>query len=84
MAVCSLCAMSFSMQTTAIARSLSSGAVGSSASMTGGRLISPRAIETRCCVRHGSDEHGGVDYLRGANLAAFAKIAEAMLAQGVV
>ena len=36
------------------------------------------------CVRHGSDEHGGVDYLRGANLAAFAKIAEAMLAQGVV
>ena len=34
---------------TAIARSESSGAVGSSARITGGRLTRPRAIATRCC-----------------------------------
>ena len=34
---------------TASARSLSSGAVGSSARITGGRLASALAIETRCC-----------------------------------
>src|SRR3989338_5589916 len=34
---------------TASARSLSSGAVGSSARITGGRLASDRAIDTRCC-----------------------------------
>jgi hypothetical protein len=37
------------MRITASARSLSSGAVGSSARITGGRLASARAIDTRCC-----------------------------------
>jgi hypothetical protein len=31
------------------ARTLSSGAVGSSARITGGRLTRPRAMATRCC-----------------------------------
>jgi polyferredoxin len=37
------------MRITASARSLSSGAVGSSARITGGRLARARAIDTRCC-----------------------------------
>jgi glutamate dehydrogenase (NADP+) len=35
------------------------------------------------CVKHGSDGHY-VDYVKGANIAGFIKVAEAMLAQGLV
>jgi hypothetical protein len=48
-AVAKRLAMSFRIRTTASARWESRGAVGSSASMTGGRLTGPRAIATRCC-----------------------------------
>lgn len=36
------------------------------------------------CVKFGSDGNGYVDYVKGANIAGFVKVAEAMLAQGVV
>jgi glutamate dehydrogenase (NADP+) len=36
------------------------------------------------CVKYGSDAHGYVDYVKGANIAGFVKVADAMLAQGVV
>jgi len=36
------------------------------------------------CVKYGTDETGYVDYVRGANIAGFVKVADAMLAQGVV
>jgi len=36
------------------------------------------------CVEYGKDEDGYVDYVKGANIAGFVKIADAMLAQGVV
>jgi glutamate dehydrogenase (NADP+) len=36
------------------------------------------------CVRHGGGEDDHVNYLKGANLAGFSKVAEAMLAYGVV
>lgn len=36
------------------------------------------------CVEHGSGENGHVDYVRGANVAGFIKVANAMLAQGHV
>ncbi|MAP80559.1 MAG: NADP-specific glutamate dehydrogenase [Aequorivita sp.] len=36
------------------------------------------------CVQYGKDETGYVDYVKGANIAGFVKVAEAMLAQGVV
>lgn len=36
------------------------------------------------CVHFGQDKDGRIDYLRGANVAGFIKVAEAMLAQGVV
>ncbi len=36
------------------------------------------------CVKFGSDGSGYVDYVKGANIAGFVKVAEAMLAQGVV
>ena len=35
------------------------------------------------CVRHGSREDGSVNYVQGANIAGFVKVADAMLAQGV-
>ncbi|MCX7555730.1 NADP-specific glutamate dehydrogenase [Xanthomonadaceae bacterium JHOS43] len=35
------------------------------------------------CVRHGRREDGSVDYVRGANIGGFVKVADAMLAQGV-
>lgn len=36
------------------------------------------------CVKYGSDGKGYVDYVKGANIAGFVKVADAMLAQGVV
>lgn len=41
------------------------------------------AIHTSC-VQYGSDKSGFVDYVKGANIAGFVKVADAMLAQGVV
>lgn len=36
------------------------------------------------CVEYGKDEDGFVDYVKGANIAGFVKVADAMLAQGIV
>lgn len=36
------------------------------------------------CVAHGSEADGHVDYVRGANIAGFVKVADAMLAYGAV
>ncbi|MDA6071427.1 NADP-specific glutamate dehydrogenase [Flavobacterium sp. AC] len=36
------------------------------------------------CVKYGSDKSGYIDYVKGANIAGFVKVADAMLAQGVV
>ncbi len=36
------------------------------------------------CVKYGTDGDGYVDYVKGANIAGFVKVAEAMMAQGVV
>jgi glutamate dehydrogenase (NADP+) len=35
------------------------------------------------CVRHGTRDDGSVNYVQGANIAGFVKVADAMLAQGV-
>ncbi|WP_223789266.1 NADP-specific glutamate dehydrogenase [Marinicella meishanensis] len=37
----------------------------------------------RSCVIHGEQEDGRVDYIRGANIAGFVKVADAMLFQGL-
>ncbi|MCH4822592.1 NADP-specific glutamate dehydrogenase [Gramella lutea] len=36
------------------------------------------------CVEFGTEEDGFIDYVKGANIAGFVKVADAMLAQGVV
>lgn len=36
------------------------------------------------CVKHGKRPDGSVSYIDGANIAGFVKVAEAMLAQGVL
>ena len=36
------------------------------------------------CVTYGSNESGHVDYVKGANIAGFVKVADAMIDQGVV
>ncbi len=36
------------------------------------------------CVEYGENEDGSIDYIKGANIAGFVKVADAMLAQGVV
>ncbi|MEA1878743.1 MAG: glutamate dehydrogenase, partial [Bacteroidota bacterium] len=36
------------------------------------------------CVTHGSDDDGFVDYVKGANIAGFLKVANAMVDQGVI
>ncbi|WP_100613535.1 NADP-specific glutamate dehydrogenase [Confluentibacter citreus] len=36
------------------------------------------------CIKYGKDEDGYVDYVKGANIAGFVKVADAMLAQGIV
>ncbi len=41
------------------------------------------SIHTQC-VRYGKQEDGNINYVRGANVAGFMKVARAMMAQGVV
>ena len=36
------------------------------------------------CIKYGKKEDGYIDYVTGANIAGFVKVADAMLAQGVV
>jgi glutamate dehydrogenase (NADP+) len=36
------------------------------------------------CVRYGREEDGYINYMKGANIAGFLKVAKAMLAQGIV
>ncbi|WP_299213323.1 NADP-specific glutamate dehydrogenase [uncultured Aquimarina sp.] len=36
------------------------------------------------CLEYGTNEDGYVDYVKGANIAGFVKVADAMLAQGVI
>ena len=36
------------------------------------------------CVKYGTDENGHVDYVKGANIAGFVKVADAMIDQGFV
>ncbi|MFT6755252.1 MAG: glutamate dehydrogenase (NADP+) [Urechidicola sp.] len=36
------------------------------------------------CVQYGENKDGTIDYIKGANIAGFVKVADAMLAQGVV
>jgi glutamate dehydrogenase (NADP+) len=36
------------------------------------------------CLTYGTEDDGHVDYVRGANIAGFKKVADAMLAFGVV
>jgi glutamate dehydrogenase (NADP+) len=36
------------------------------------------------CVEHGTEEDGYVNYVKGANIAGFMKVANAMLDQGII
>ena len=36
------------------------------------------------CVKYGTEEDGYINYVKGANIASFIKIADAMMAQGLV
>ena len=36
------------------------------------------------CVEYGTESDGYVDYVKGANIAGFVKVADAMLSQGAV
>lgn len=36
------------------------------------------------CIKFGKKDDGYIDYVTGANIAGFVKVADAMLAQGVV
>ena len=36
------------------------------------------------CVEYGIQEDGYIDYVKGANIAGFVKVADAMLDQGIV
>jgi glutamate dehydrogenase (NADP+) len=36
------------------------------------------------CVKYGTNSDGYIDYVRGANIAGFVKVADAMLSQGAV
>jgi len=38
----------------------------------------------RTCVSHGTEEDGYINYVKGANIGGFIKVADAMLAQGLV
>jgi len=36
------------------------------------------------CVKYGTDEDGFINYVNGANIGGFVKVADSMLAQGIV
>ena len=36
------------------------------------------------CVKYGTNDDGSVNYMKGANIGGFVKVADAMLAQGLV
>ncbi|MBQ4211314.1 MAG: glutamate dehydrogenase, partial [Prevotella sp.] len=36
------------------------------------------------CVKYGTESDGYIDYVKGANIAGFMKVANAMMAQGIV
>jgi len=36
------------------------------------------------CEKFGTSDDGSIDYVKGANIAGFVKVADAMLAQGIV
>ena len=36
------------------------------------------------CVKHGREESGYINYVKGANIAGFLKVANAMLDQGII
>ena len=36
------------------------------------------------CVKYGTDADGYIDYVKGANIAGFVKVADSMIDQGVV
>ncbi|HCM04792.1 MAG TPA: NADP-specific glutamate dehydrogenase [Oceanospirillales bacterium] len=38
----------------------------------------------KACLRHGTRENGSINYVDGANIAGFVKVADAMLAQGII
>ena len=38
----------------------------------------------KACVKYGADDEGHVDYVKGANIAGFVKVADAMIDQGLV
>jgi glutamate dehydrogenase/leucine dehydrogenase len=48
------------------------------------RLKNIMANIHEACIKYGTDETGYTDYVKGANIAGFVKVADAMLAQGIV
>ena len=38
----------------------------------------------RSCADYGTESDGFINYVKGANIAGFVKVADAMLAQGIV
>lgn len=48
------------------------------------RLKNIMANIHEACVKYGTDKSGHTDYVKGANIAGFVKVADAMLAQGIV
>ena len=48
------------------------------------RLKNIMANIHQACVKYGTDAEGHTDYVKGANIAGFVKVADAMLAQGIV
>ncbi|MCD4676358.1 MAG: glutamate dehydrogenase, partial [Desulfobacula sp.] len=49
-----------------------------------GRLHEVMKSIHEACVKYGNDADGHVDYVKGANIAGFLKVANAMLDQGVI
>lgn len=49
-----------------------------------GRLQNIMRNIHRQCVEHGADASGAVDYVKGANIAGFVKVGDAMMAYGVI
>ncbi|MBR2617966.1 MAG: glutamate dehydrogenase, partial [Paludibacteraceae bacterium] len=70
--------------TSGLEMSQNSGRISWSREEVDAKLQSIMANIHENCVKYGTEEDGYINYVKGANIAGFMKVAKAMMAQGIV
>ena len=70
--------------TSGLEMSQNSGRISWSREEVDAKLQSIMANIHENCVKYGTEEDGYINYVKGANIAGFMKVAKAMMAQGII